>query len=359
MSRREVLLNPGPVNVSDRVRDALLRGDMCHREPEFADLMSRVRAKLAKLLAPSGSRVAVLVTGSGTSAVEAMIGSSVPAGKKLAVVKNGVYGERIAEIARRHGIETVDVEAPWTQPPELAAVARALDDPTVGGLAAVHHETTTGLLNPIREWGALCRARGKTFAVDSVSGMCGDDLDLEGWSIDFCAGTANKCIQGLPGISFVIARREAIRSRGGPLYLDLAADLAAQEKGAPRFTMAVQILYALEAALDELAEETVAGRVARMKRASSLLRAGFARLGLELLLPRELQSATITTLALPASASYPRLHDLLKARGFVIYAGQGGLEKKAFRVANMGALSEDDFRAFLAALETSLAESRA
>jgi 2-aminoethylphosphonate-pyruvate transaminase len=319
-----------------------------------------VRAKLARLLAPAGTHVAVLLTGSGTSAVEAMVTSAVAPGKKLAVVRNGVYGDRIAEIARRAGIETVEVEAPWTEPPDVSAVARALDDPAVGGLAAVHHETTTGLLNPIREWGALCRARGKPFAVDSVSGMCGDDLDLDGWSIDLVAGTANKCIQGLPGISFVVARRGAIAP--GPrrsLYFDLGADLAAQEKGAPRFTMAVQVLYALEAALDELVEETVAGRVARMKRASSQLRAGFARLGLETLLPRELMSATITALALPAGVSYPRLHDLLKARGFVIYAGQGGLEKRAFRVANMGALAEADFGAFLDALEVSLAEARA
>lgn len=378
MPVREVLLNPGPVNVSTKVQRALLRGDLCHREPEFARLMSSVRRMLAELLAPgsggaSPTHTAILITGSGTSGVEAAVASSVTPGKRLAVVTNGVYGERIAEIAKRHEIPVVAIApdpktslarfatgAPptWTAIPTSAEVARALDDPSVEAFAAVHHETTTGLLNPIREWGALAKARGKTFIVDSVSGMCGDDLELDAWGIDVVCGTANKCIQGLPGISFVLARPAHVeRMRTVPartLYLDLPKAFDAQEKGAPAFTMAVQVLFAFEAALEELREETVAGRVARMKRAAAQLRAGFADMGLELLLPEAVRSSTITTLALPAGLTYPQLHDALKGKGFVIYAGQGGLEKTAFRVANMGALGESDFREFLAALRASL-----
>jgi len=372
---REVLLNPGPVNVSTRVQRALLRGDLCHREPEFARLMTSVRRQLEKAFAPSSTHTSVLLTGSGTSAVEAAIMGAVSPGRKLAVVTNGVYGERIAEIARRQGIGVVaiapdpktnlarfETAAPptWTAIPTRDQVVKALEDPEVEAFAAVHHETTTGLLNPIREWGPLARARGKTFVLDSVSGLAGDAIDLEGWGADIVCGTANKCIQGLPGISFVLARpREIERMRARPpraLYFDLPKAWDAQEKGAPAFTMAVQVLFAFEAALEELLEETVAGRIARMARVANLLRDGFKEVGLELLLPAEVRSNTITTLALPARLTYARLHDRLKGKGFVIYAGQGGLEKTVFRVANMGALGEDDFRGFLAALRASLSE---
>ncbi|MEZ0230546.1 MAG: alanine--glyoxylate aminotransferase family protein, partial [Planctomycetota bacterium] len=362
--RREILLNPGPVNVSDRVRSALVRGDLCHREPEFQKLMTGVRRSLEDLFAPGKTHVAILVAGSGTSAVEAMIASVAPRGQKLAVVSNGVYGERIIDIATRHGLDVLPVvpegspvgkvppgvSPTWLSIPSRAQIEAVLDRKDVAGLAAVHHETTTGLLNPIAEWGALAKARGKRFLVDSVSGMAGEELDLAAWGIDAVACTANKCIQGIPGSSFVLVRREVLTEKPRTLYLDLVKNLEAQEKGFPAFTQPVQVLFAFEAALEELREETVSGRVARMKRASQQLRTGFKDLGLDLLLPEAVRSNTITTLSLPRGVTYPALHDALKARGFVIYAGQGGLEKSVFRVANMGALGEADFAAFLGAL---------
>ncbi len=366
--RREILLNPGPVTVSDRVRSALVRGDLCHREPEFARLMSGVRRSLEELFAPARTHVAVLVAGSGTSAVEAMVANVAPRDRKLAVVTNGVYGERILDIATRHGLDVLPVvpegapvgkvpagvSAAWLSMPSRAQMEKVLERKDVGALAAVHHETTTGLLNPIAEWGALAKKHGKRFVVDSVSGMAGEELDLAGWGIDAVAGTANKCIQGLPGSSFVLVRREALLGTTRTLYLDLVKNLEAQEKGYPAFTQPVQVLFAFEAALEELREETVPGRVARMKRAAQQLRAGFEKLGLEFLLPGAVRSNTITSLALPRGVTYPVLHDALKARGFVIYAGQGGLEKSVFRVANMGALGEADFAAFLDALAPAL-----
>lgn len=374
--RREVLLNPGPVTVSDRVRMALIRGDLCHREPEFAQLMTGIRRSLEQLFAPAraggATHTAILVAGSGTLAVEAMVANLASRKGKLAVVTNGVYGERILEIARRHELDVLPivpegqpvgkvppgVSPSWFSIPSSSQVDRALASKDVAALAAVHHETTTGLLNPIAEWGALARKHGKRFLVDSVSGMAGEELDLAGWGIDAAACTANKCIQGIPGSSFVLVRSELLASmKSTPprsVYLDLTKNLEAQEKGYPAFTQPVQVFFAFEAALEELREETVPSRVARMKRASQQLRAGFEALGLDLLLPGAVRSNTITTLALPAGVTYPVLHDALKARGFVIYAGQGGLEKSVFRVANMGALGEADFAAFLEALKHSL-----
>jgi len=350
-----ILLAPGPVNVSPRVTAALARGDLCHREPEFARLLDAVRGKLVRAFAPDGDWVAVPLTGSGTLALEAGVTSVVARGRKLLVVVNGVYGERILEMATTHGIATVVVRSDWGEPPDLDALAAALRaDPTIEVVALVHHETTTGLLNPVAAVGRIVREQGRVLFVDAISGLAGDDLRLDEWGVGVCVGVANKCIQGLPGIGFVLARRsEMARMAELParsVYMHLPRHFAAHEQRSVPFTAAVQVLYALDEALDELLEEGVAERIARYARAAALLRAGFARLGLELMLPPALRSNSITTLSLPPGLSYRELHDRVRADGFVIYEGQGQLSKAMFRVANMGALDEHDFARFLESL---------
>jgi 2-aminoethylphosphonate-pyruvate transaminase len=360
---RMVLMNPGPVNVSERVRRAVAGPDMCHRERDFAEILLRVRAKLLRFLGVGEEYSAVCFTGSGTAAVEAATLSAVSEGRKLLVVQNGVYGERIAQIAQVGRIPTVVVSAPWTERVDLARIEAALaTDPQIEVVAAVHHETTTGLINPLPEIGALCQHYQKTFLVDSISGMGGEPLDLVRDGIGIVAGTANKCLQGLPGVSFVVAHQgEIARMRSIPprsVYLDVARTHARQEKGEVSFTPAVQIFYALEAALDEALEEGVANRIARYAARCRELRAGFERLGLELLLPEPLRSNTITTVKLPAGITYSYLHDELKKVGFIIYAGQGGLESQVFRTANMGEMTAADTARFLSELERILALAR-
>jgi len=345
-----ILLNPGPVNVSPRVRAALTRADLCHREPECAELLERIRQRLLAAFAPRGGWTAVLVTGSGTAAVECAVTSACSERGALVVIANGVYGERIAAMAAAARLRHQVIAGSWTEPPDLDRVERALREPGVEALALVHHETTTGLLNPVAAVGRLARAHGKLFIVDSVSGLGGDMLDLEDVGADVVAGTGGKCIQGYPGLAFVLVR-EAVAERLAAhpqrsLYLSLATYL----RNPLPFTPAVQIAYALDEALAELLEETVAGRVCRLAGAAALLREGFTRLGLELLLPPPWRSNTITAVRFPGGLSYRTLHAGLKARGFVIYEGQGDLARMAFRVANMGALSTADFRGFLAAL---------
>src|SRR5206468_1727134 len=262
--RRMILLNPGPVNVSPRVTAALARGDVCHREPEYGDLQASIRSRLLRAFAPAGGFTAVLITGSGTAALEAAVTSVLSARGRLVVVSNGVYGERIAAMAAAARLPHTVVEGAWTEPPDLAAVERALGAPDVEAVAVVHHETTTGLLNPVAEVGRLA--------------------------------------------------------------------------------------YALDEALAELLEEGVAARVARYAAAAGLLREGFTRLGLAFVLPPVRRSNSLTSLWLPAGRTYDALHDGLKARGFVIYEGQGRLAREIFRVANMGQLARADFERFLAAL---------
>jgi 2-aminoethylphosphonate-pyruvate transaminase len=343
-----ILLNPGPVNVSPRVTAALERGDLCHREPECAELLARVRARLLAAFAPRGEFAAVLLAGSGTAAVEAAVTSVCSERGRLVVVSNGVYGERIAAMAAAARIAHTVIESPWTSPADVDAVERALHAPDVEAVAVVHHETTTGLKNPVGEIARRARARGKLVLVDAVSGLAGDPLDVD--ACDLVAGTAGKCIQGFPGIAFVLARADVLARLTTNPRRSLYLSLTTYVQHAMPFTPPVQLAYALDEALAELLEETVAGRIARYAAAAAQLREGFARLGLECVLPPALRSNTITSLRFPAGRTYAELHDALKARGFVIYEGQGWFAKEAFRVANMGALGREDFARFLAAL---------
>jgi 2-aminoethylphosphonate-pyruvate transaminase len=360
-SGHPVLLNPGPVNVSPRVAQALLRGDLCHREHEFSILQARVRELLCRAFAPDGGYTAVLLTGSGTAALEAAVASSLSPARKMLVVNNGVYGARIAQMATIHGLPLVELTYPWTLPPDLGQIERLLrDDPAIEVVCLVHHETTTGLLNPVTAVGEIVKRYERALLVDAISSLAGETLDLPAAGVDLCVGTANKCIQGLPGISFVLVHAAAMtRLQAIPprtLYLHLPMLSTYQERQSTPFTPAVQVMYALDEALQELLEEGVSQRIQRYRAAALILRQGFEQIGLKCLLPPELRSNTITALELPSGMSYEALHDALKARGYVIYAGQGDLAAKVFRVANMGHLTRSHFRGFLDALREVLAE---
>jgi 2-aminoethylphosphonate-pyruvate transaminase len=343
-----ILLNPGPVNVSPRVTAALGRGDLCHREPECAELLARIRARLLRAFALRGGFAAVLLTGSGTAAVEAAVTSVCSERGRLVVVSNGVYGERIAAMAAAARVAHTVVESPWTSPPDLDAIEGALEAPDVEAVAVVHHETTTGLRNPVAEIARRARACGKLVLVDAVSGLAGDALDSD--DCDLVVGTGGKCIQAFPGIAFVLVRDEVLARLATYPCRSLYLSLATYVRHPMPFTPAVQVAYALDEALAELLEETVPGRITRYAAAAALLREGFARLGLECVLPPARRSNTITSLRFPAGRTYAELHDALKARGFVIYEGQGWFAREAFRVANMGALRRADFERFLGAL---------
>ncbi len=359
--KKMVLLNPGPVNTSDRVRNALLRGDMCHREDDFSKIQRNVRDMLTDTFARNDIHTAVIFTGSGTAAMEAAISSSLGEGKTMLVVNNGVYGERISKIASIYGFNKRELVCDWRKPPDMDEVEAALEaHPEVEVVALVHHETSTGLINPVKEIGERCKRYGRIFLVDSISGLGGEEIDLVRDNVDICMGSANKCIQGLPGLSFVIVRREQMeRMRNLPvrsMYLNIPNQWENQEKGGTPFTPSIPIFYALEAALEELREEGVNNRIARYKKASSILREGFRRLGLTLLLPEEFLSNTITALHLPDGVSYQDLHDNSKKEGFVIYAGQARLKEDIFRVANMGELAPHELTNFLKSLEKTLGE---
>jgi len=350
--KQYVLLNPGPVNIKENVRRALLGPDICHREPEFGELLLRCGKKLLKAFGISDNYEVVFLTGSGTAALEAAVISSVPQKKKILVINNGIYGERIAQIARRYGIGAIDLKFKITGRPDLSVVEGKLKkDKSISVVAMVHHETSTGFLNPVNETGALCRRYNKTYLLDSISALGGEELDFKKAGIDLCAGTANKCIESVPGVSFVLIKKSAIEGlkkvRPRSLYFDIPSNLNSQKKGETLFTPAVQAFYALDAALDELIKEGAGNRIKRYKDMAAFLRKGFEEANLKYLISPELHSNTITALRLPKGLSYQKLHDALKKEGFVIYAGQSKLKDVIFRIANMGQISKADAKKFL------------
>lgn len=356
-----VLLNPGPANTSAAVKQALVIPDLCHREPEFFTVMRSVRERLVRLACGGGDWSAVLFTGSGTAAVEAAVCSAVPPGRALLVVDNGVYGDRMLRIAAAHGIPTHRVSCDMWTPVEPVAVDRALRaHPEVSHVAVVHHETTTGVLNPVAAIARVAERAGRRVLVDATSSLFGEPLDVTVGAMDFVTAGANKCLQGVPGISFVLARRGALAALKGQaprsVYLDLHTHHATQEQDNTPFTPAVQVLHAMEQALVELEAEGVARRIARYGENVRVLREGMTRLGFEILVPEGARSNVLTTFRLLPGLAYEALHDAMKRRGYIIYAGQGDIRTYAFRVSNMGTLTPSDMVGVVEAFAASLTE---
>jgi 2-aminoethylphosphonate-pyruvate transaminase len=362
MTEREwVLLNPGPANTTPTVRQALVMPDLCHREPEFFQIMRSCRERLVRLAGGGPDWTAVLFTGSGTAAVEATICSVVPPDGALLVVNNGVYGDRMLRIARAHGIRAEVLSYDVATPADPADVERALGArPDLSHVSLVHHETTTGLLNPVDEVARVTARAGRRLLVDAMSSLFGEPLDLTGDGLDAVMASANKCLGGIPGISFVLARRRAMEDLRGrsprSVYLDLHGHWAQQEADSTPFTPAVQVLHAMEQALVELEREGVAIRIARYAENARVLREGMARLGFEVLVPAQARSNILTTFRLRPGLAYDPLHDAMKRRGYIIYAGQGDIRTYAFRVSNMGTLTPLDIKRVVDAFGASLEE---
>ena len=349
-----ILLNPGPVNVSDRVRKALTFPDMCHRESECAEIIQNIRQKLLKAFMPGAESEysAIVLTGSGTAAVEASILSSLPVGKRVLTINNGVYGQRISDIVASQRLGVPEIKFDWDIPADPEKVHIALKHhPEVHTLAMVHHETTLGLINPVNEIAQIVDDLGRVCVVDSVSGLGGESIDVAGSHMYVVAGTAGKCIQGFPGVSYVLIRKgfieRVLKYPKRSMYLNLARYYEAQEQGSIPFTPAVQVYAAFDEALNELLEEGVKNRIQRYARTAALIREQLGALGIKAVLPAERQSNSLTAFYLPEGRTYQDLHDRLKERGYVIYAGQGHLNDKIFRIANMGALTQADFEGFL------------
>jgi 2-aminoethylphosphonate-pyruvate transaminase len=359
-ARHYVLLNPGPVNTSPRVKSALVHHDVCHRDSDYSEVVRRLERKLRRVFLAGQEHAILLITGSGTAAMEAAVSSVVPVGKKLLVIANGAFGERFAEVARLHQIDTVVLTYPWGELPDPEDVSRRLAaDPDIFAVAMVHHETSVGLLNPVSEVGARVRAYDRLFIVDSVASLGGEQLDVTADNIDICFSSSNKCIHAPCGISFLCVhervwkRIEQVKPR--VYYLDLkryrqTAELHAQTP----FTPAVSTSYALDVALDELLAEGVGHRIANYRRRNARIRAVLRSLGITFFTTTGRESSTITCAKVPAGVRFDDLYSALKARGYIIYDGKEALRGRYFQIANMGEISDEMIEEFLAAFTETL-----
>jgi 2-aminoethylphosphonate-pyruvate transaminase len=356
--KRNILLNPGPATTTDTVKYAQVVADICPREKEFGGLMEFISTELTKLVATTEDYTTVLFGGSGTAAVEAIL-SSVIDERPVLIVNNGAYGNRMCQIADIYGLNYYNYESPPDQGLDLRKLESFIQtaEKRIAYMAIVHCETTTGLLNPIKEAGDLCRKYGMIMIVDAMSSFAAIPINMNEMNIHFLAASANKNLQGMAGVSFVIANRAELektkRIKPRNLYLNLYDQYQSfVQTKQMRFTPPVQTLYALKQAILETKWEGVQARYERYSKSWETLISGITRLGLSHLVEKTCHSKIITSIIEPDFPNYNfnKMHDFLYENGFTIYPGKLD-DKKTFRVANIGDITALDMKRFITVLE--------
>jgi 2-aminoethylphosphonate-pyruvate transaminase len=356
------LLTPGPLTTAAATKEAMLR-DWGSRDTDFIALNRRVRDRIVALAGGTGTHVAVPIQGSGTFAVEAMLGTFVPRKGKLLILINGAYGRRMARMCEYSGRAFVEYETPEDTPPDPTEVERRLAaDPAITHVAAVHCETTSGILNPIESIAAVVARQGRRLLIDSMSAFGALPIDARKIAFDALAASANKCLEGVPGMAFVIARQAALAETEGNapvLSLDLHDQWRSMERTAQwRFTPPTHVIAAFAKALDlHAAEGGVEGRGSRYRRNCRVLVDGMREMGFEPLLPAPLQAPIIVTFHTPADPrfKFEAFYEGLRKKGYVIYPGKLTVAD-TFRVGCIGALGEAEMKGALAAIRATLAE---
>ncbi|MCF5847721.1 2-aminoethylphosphonate--pyruvate transaminase [Aeromonas veronii] len=356
-----LLLTPGPLSTTATVRAAMLQ-DSCTWDADYNQgVVEPIRRELVRLATGpeyQSDYSVVLLQGSGSYVVESVLGSAIGVDECLLIINNGAYGARMGEMARCLGLRHHELDCGETNRPEPAAIEAMLArHPEITHLAMVHCETTTGMLNPLEEVAELCQRRGIRLIVDAMSSFGGIPIDMGRLGIEFLISSANKCIQGVPGFGFVIARRAALAACAGrarSVSLDLHAQWQTMEQqgGKWRFTSPTHTVLAFAQALRELDEEGgIEARHQRYSENQRTLVAGMAALGFAPLLPEQWQSPIITAFYSPAHPDYrfADFYQRLKAQGFVIYPGKVS-QADCFRIGNIGDVTPKRVRDLLAAM---------
>jgi 2-aminoethylphosphonate aminotransferase len=354
---RKILLNPGPATTTDTVKNALVVEDICPREKDFARLLDGIREDLVRIVHGEEEYTSALFTASGTGGLEAVITSAVPQGKRLLVIDNGAYGTRMVAIAKTFGIDVVQYKIGYGDFPDvhdIDSLIRSTKD--ISHLAVVHHETTTGMLNPVQDICDLAKRHAIEVIVDGMSSYAGIPIDIRKWGASYLISSSNKCIQGMPGLAFVIFRKDllpALRHQRRSFYFNLYEQHSGfAGTGQMQFTPPVQVAYALRQALDEYFEEGEQGRWTRYLRNWNILYTGLAELGFSFLLPRHQESQILLAVLEPKDGRYrfESMHDFLFEHGYTIYPGKGARES-TFRLSVLGDLHPEDITGFLGALK--------
>lgn len=360
--KRNVLLNPGPATTSDAVKMAQVVPDICPREKEFAEAMRQLRHDLLGTVhAHADKHTCVLFCGSGTINIDICLNSLLPAGKKILVVNNGAYSSRAVEVCQFYGLPHIDLRSSVFEQPNLDEVQSTLDaNPDIAIVYTTHHETGTGVLNPIREIGAMAHAHGALFVVDTTSTLAMRPINIDEDNIDFCMASAQKGIQGMAGLSFIIGNEaEIVKSKGYPkrsYYCNLYLQYEFFEKtGEMHFTPPVQTVYAAIQALKEYYEEGEEAKWARHLRVNKAIHEGIAALGLKEVIRPEIQSGLVVSVQYPDDPnwSFEKVHDYCYERGFTIYPGKISTTN-TFRLCSLGLIDEADIRDFFVVFKEAL-----
>ena len=352
--RRNVLLNPGPATTTDTVKMAQIIPDICPREKEFAGKMAQFRKDILGVVhADPQEYTSVLFCGSGTICIDVCVNSLLPDGKKMLIVDNGAYSSRAAEVCRCYGLPHIDLKSSVYDIPDLKAIEDTLEtNPDIAVVYCCHHETGTGVLNPIRGIGAVAHRHGAIMVADTTSSLGMIPIDVERDNIDFCMASAQKGIMAMTGLSFVIGRTtEVIKSKDYPVrsfYCNLYQQYAGFEKnGEMRFTPPVQTVYAALQGLREYYVEGESPKYERHLRVNRAIHEGLRKLGLKEAIRPEIQSGLVVSVLYPEDPDWDfgKVHDYCYERGFTIYPGKISTSD-TFRLCSLGAIDEDDIKDF-------------
>lgn len=349
MNNEYKLLTPGPLTTTRTVKEEMLF-DHCTWDEDYQAITQKIRAELVELAHCDPERyTAVLMQGSGTFGVESVLASVIGNDDKVLLCTNGAYGDRQVKICEHAGINYVQYAEPYDTIPNADKVAELLDaDPSITHVSMIHSETTSGLLNDIEAVARVAKAHHATFIVDAMSSFAGVDIPVEAWGIDFLISSANKCIQGVPGFSFILANRaklEASKGKARSLSLDLwdQWNTLEQANGKWRYTSPTHVVLAFSKALDEMRQEGgIPARSARYRHNNELLIARMRALGFRTFLADH-QGPIITTFLYPQGTNFD-FHDMyeyIKERGYAIYPGKL-TDEETFRLGNIGEIYPED-----------------
>ena len=352
--KRNILLNPGPSTTTDTVKMAQIVPDICPREKEFAGIMAPMRDDLVRIVHGDPKEyTAVLFCGSGTICIDITLNSLLDKDKKALVISNGSYSERACEVCRAYSLPLIELKQPIDKKPDLAAIENTLkENNDIGYVYVTWHETGTGLLNPVREIGALAHKYGAFLITDTTSAYALMPINVYEDNVDFCMASAQKGITGMTGLSYVIGRRDIIeKSKDFPVrsyYCNLFLQYDYFEKtGEMHFTPPVQTIYAAKQALIEYFNEGEDAKWARHTRVMNAIRKGIDEIGFREALSRDVQSGLVAAINYPDDPNwdFEKIHDYCYERGFTIYPGkmQG---KGTFRLCALGAIDEKDIEDF-------------
>ena len=345
---RQLLFCPGPINTALNVRQATIENEIGHREPEFSNLLSEVNTKLLALFGQKNDKkyYPIVITGSGTAANETVL-SSLGKGLSILVLTNGEFGERLYDISKLHNKNTHILNSAWGKEINLDRVERFLKQNPVDVIVMVHHETSSGMLNPIFKVGKLAKKYKKIFVVDTVSSTGSEIIDIEKCNITFCTGSASKAIGSLPGISYVIGKRKAYEALENVapkiMYLNLYKFYFYSKNflQTPN-TPAVQLFYAFNQALANILNDGLRQRVKKIESTAKKMRAGLKEMNLKFLLKESEMCNFLTTVLLPANLDINKVKVGLKEHNIVIYDGKGPLKGKVFQIGHVGEFSNKE-----------------